>query len=142
MTSKLSFKQSIIAGLWAAIAALVINAILFFIYHATGVITDTIFVRPNTILTVTPVIISSIIPSLIASMVFFLFEKYTQKGFKIFTIVSIALLILSFLSPFMSIPGVPVAYALALDTMHVVVVASLLYFIKKSIKKETKQAIA
>jgi Family of unknown function (DUF6069) len=135
MTNKLSFKQSLMAGLWAAIAASVINAILFFIYHAAGVITDTILVQPGKPLGVMSVIVASIIPTLIASMVFFLFEKYTQKGFKIFTIVSIALLLLSFLNPFMVIPGVSIGYALALCTMHIVVAGSLLYFIKKSIRK-------
>jgi hypothetical protein len=133
MTNKLSFKQSLLAGLWAAISASVINAILFFIYHAAGVITDAIFVQPGKPLSVINVIIFSIGPLLIASMVFFLFEKYTKKGFKIFTIVSIALLILSFFNPFMGIPGVPVAYALALCTMHVVAAVSLLYFIKKKL---------
>jgi Family of unknown function (DUF6069) len=136
MTNKLSFKQSFMAGLWAAITASVINAVLFFIYHAAGVITDTIFVQPGKPLSVITVIIMSIIPTLIAGMVFFLFEKYTTKGFKIFTIVSIVLLIISFLNPFLVIPGVPVAYALALCTMHIVVVVLLLYFIKKSIEKE------
>jgi len=67
------------AGLWAAIIAAVINAILFFIYHTAGVISDTIFVQPGKPLSVIPVIFTSIIPALIASMVFFLFEKYTQK---------------------------------------------------------------
>ena len=133
MTNKLSFKQSVLAGMWAAITASVINAILFFIYHAAGVITDAIFVQPGNPLSVINVIIFSIIPTLIASMVFFLFEKYTEKGFKMFTIVSIVLLILSFLNPFLGIPGVPVAYALALCTMHVVVVVLLLYFIKKQV---------
>ncbi len=72
-----------------------------------------------------PVIVMSLIPTLIASIVLFLLEKYTQKGFKIFTIISIVLLILSFLNPFLGIPGVPVPYALALITMHIVVAASL-----------------
>jgi hypothetical protein len=126
------------AGLWAAIAGSAINAILFFIYHAVGVITDTILVQPGKPLGVMSVIVASIIPTLIASMVFFLFEKYTQKGFKIFTIVSIALLLLSFLNPFMVIPGVSIGYALALCTMHIVVAGSLLYFIKKSIRKNNE----
>jgi hypothetical protein len=138
MTNKLSFKQSLMAGLWAAIAGSAINAILFFIYHAVGVITDTILVQPGKPLGVMSVIVASIIPTLIASMVFFLFEKYTQKGFKIFTIVSIALLLLSFLNPFMVIPGVSIGYALALCTMHIVVAGSLLYFIKKSIRKNNE----
>jgi membrane protein implicated in regulation of membrane protease activity len=137
MKNKLSFRQSLIAGLWAAITGSVINATLFFIYHALGVITDTIFVQPGKPLSVISVILSSIIPALIAGMVFFLFETYTKKGFKMFTIVSIALLILSFLNPFLAIPGVSIAYALALCTMHVVVAVSLLYFIMKSLRKET-----
>ncbi len=132
MTTKLSFKQSFMAGLWAAVTASVINAILFFIYHATGLITDTVFVQPGKPMDVIPVIITSIIPTLIASMVFFLLEKYTQKGFKIFTIVSVVILILSFLNPFLGIPGVPIPYALALITMHFVVAGSILYFINKS----------
>jgi hypothetical protein len=139
MKNKLSFKQSIMAGLWGAIAASVINAILFFVYHAIGVITDTILVQPGKPLSVIAVIVASIIPALIASMVFFLFEKYTQKGFKIFTIVSIALLILSFVNPFMGIPGVPTGFALALCTMHVVVAGSLLYFIRKGIEKRNNK---
>ncbi len=124
------------AGFWAAITASVINAILFFVYHTAGVITDTIPVQPGKPLSVITVVVTSIIPALIASMVFLLFEKYTQQGFRIFTIVSIVLLMLSFLSPFLAIPGVPVGYALALCTMHVVVAASLLYFIKRGITKE------
>jgi len=135
MTNKLSFKQSLTAWLWAAITAILANSILFFIYHSAGIITDTVVVQPGTPLTVIPVIITSLIPVLIAIVVFFLLEKYTRKGYKIFTIVSIVLLILSFLNPFLGIPGVPVPFALALITIHVVVAAALLYFIKRSIKQ-------
>ncbi|HKB43860.1 MAG TPA: DUF6069 family protein [Chitinophagaceae bacterium] len=91
MTNKLSFKQSLTAGLWAAITAILANSILFFIYHSAGIITDTVVVQPGTPLTVIPVIITSLIPVLIAIVVFFLLEKYTRKGYKIVTIVSIVL---------------------------------------------------
>jgi len=75
MNAKLNFTQSIKAGAFAALTAAVINAILFFIFHAAGILVDTIFIQPETPLTVGPVLFSSIIPTLLASIVFFLFEK-------------------------------------------------------------------
>ena len=98
METKLSFKQSITAGLMAAGVAVVLNTILFYVLHAAGVFVDTIFLQPNQPLTIVPIIISSIAPTLIASMVFFLIEKYSDNGFKIFRIVSIVLLLLSFVN--------------------------------------------
>ena len=130
--TKLNFKQSILAGVMAAAAAAVINVILFFIFHGAGILTDTIFVMPNQPLTFIPIIISSVVPTLIASLVFFLLEKFTKKGFMIFSILSVILLLLSFVNPFM-IVGVTTGYALALDFMHLIVAASVLFFINRAI---------
>lgn len=137
MTTKLNFKQAFTAGLMAAGAATVVNAILFFIFHAAGIIVDTIFIQPNQPLTVVPIIISSIVPTLIATLVFFLLEKYTKNGFKIFRIISLVLMTLSFVNPFMGIQGVTMGYAIVLNVMHVVVVGALLYFIGKSVKSNS-----
>lgn len=87
-------------------------------------------------MTVVPVLISSIMPPIIGSMVFFLFEKYTGNGFRIFSVVSVVLLVLSFANPFLGIPGVPLTYAIALDFMHVVVASSLLLFISRARKTQ------
>lgn len=137
MNTKVNFKQAFMAGLMAAGAATVINAILFLIFHAAGIIVDTILIQPNQPMTIVPIIISSIVPTLIASVVFFLFEKYTKNGFKIFRIIALILMTLSFINPFMGIQGVTMGYAIVLNIMHVVVVAALLYFIGKSVKKYT-----
>ena len=134
MKTKVNFKQSFKAGLLAAITAVIINVILFFVFHAAGIIIDTIFIQPNKPMDAIQIIIATVIPTLIASMVFFLIEKYTKNGFKIFTIVAAVLLALSFLDPFMAIPGVTIGYALALNLMHIVVVVALLYFISKANK--------
>ncbi len=134
MNAKLSFKQSMMAGLMAAGAAAVVNAVLFFIFHAAGIITDDIMIQPNTPMTVVPILISSIMPTLIAALVFFLIEKNSQNGVKIFTIVALVLMVLTFANPFMGIPGVTVAYGIALNVMHVVVVAALLCFINRAKK--------
>ncbi len=101
------------AGLIAGTASAVINAVLFFIFYAAGIIVDTIFIQPNEPLTLIPVLISSIIPSIIASNVFFLIEKYINNGFKIFSIISIILMVLSFANPFVGIPEVTVGYGVA-----------------------------
>lgn len=134
MNTKLNFKQIITAGAIAAGASVVINAILFFIFHSAGVISDTVFLQPNQPLTVVPVIISSILPTLVGACVFFLFEKFTNNGFKIFSTVAIVLVLLSLSSPFMAVQGMPVAYGIVLCVMHLVVAFSLLYFIKRAKK--------
>jgi hypothetical protein len=134
MNSKLSFKQVITAGVIAAGCSAVINALLFFTFHASGVLSDTILIQPGQPLTVVPIIMASILPSVIGASIFFLFEKYSANGFKIFSIISLILLILSFVNPFMGIPGVTIGYGIVLNVMHVVVALSLLYFIKRAKK--------
>ncbi len=121
------------AGLFAAGAAVVINVVLFFIFHSAGIFTDDIMIQPGQSLTVLPVIMSSILPTLIGAIIFFLIEKYTSNGFRIFSILAIAFLLLSFISPFTMIPGVTVGYALALNVLHIVVAGSLLYFLKNAV---------
>jgi len=136
MTSKLNIKQSLIAGLMAGITAAVINGILFLIFHSTGVISDDIYPKPNEPMTIVPVVMASIIPALIGSLIFFLLEKFTNKGFNIFAIATGILTVLSLYSPFTVIPGVTTGYALVLCVMHIVVPVSLLYFIRRA--KQTK----
>ena len=134
MNQKISFKNAILAGLYAGIAAAVVNAILFYIGRAAGVFTDQLEVQPGQVLTVVPVLISSILPAVIAAIVFFLLDKFTSKGMLIFTIVSVVLLVLSFMNPFIAIPGITMASGVLLDVMHVTVVLGLLYFLKRAKK--------
>ena len=138
MKTKLNFKQSLFAGLYAAVASASVNAILFLISHAAHIIVDTIQVQPNQPLTVVPVIISSIIPSIIGSIFFFLLEKFTNKGFMIFSVLSVVLTLLSLVIPFFVIAGVTTGYALALAAMHLVVLTFLLYVINRTIKTNQK----
>ncbi|MDI1232721.1 MAG: DUF6069 family protein [bacterium] len=131
MQTKLTLGQSLKAGLFTAIAAALTNAIIFFIFKSIGIFTDSIFIDKDTNLTIVPVLISSILPTMIAAFVFFLFEKYSNKGYRNFSILSIVLVILSLFSPF-SIPNVTLGFAFGLDLMHLVIVIYLLYFIKKA----------
>ncbi len=134
MTAKLNFQQAITAGLTAGAAAAAINAVLFFIFKAVGVITDDIFIQPNQPLTIVPILISSIMPAIVGSMIFFLFEKYSNNGYRNFTILAVVLFVLTLANPFVGIPNVTISYGVALDIMHVVVAFALLYFIGRARK--------
>ena len=136
MNSKLSFGQSIQAGLLAGVVAAVINAIIYFVFHAAGVLHDGVFVQPpNQPLTVVPVIVASLLPSVIGSIGFFLIEKFTTSGYRIFSILTIVLTALSMYSPFTKPINVTTGYALVLCLMHVVVAFTLLYFINRALKQ-------
>jgi hypothetical protein len=134
MKTKLNFKQIITAGLMAGGVSAIINAILFYIFHTANVLVDTIQIQPNTPLTIVPILMSSIMPSLIGSIVFYFIEKYSSNGFKIFRNVSIVLVALSLISPFTNIPNVTFGYAMVLNVMHILVAVDLLYFIGKKVK--------
>lgn len=135
MKTKLSFKQIFTAGLITSAAAATLNSILFFVFKSAGIIVDTVFVQPETPLTVVPVIFSSIVPTLIASVLFFTLEKYTSNGFRIFTIVSVILFVLTLAMPFAGIKDASMSYILALEAMHVVVFTSILYFFNSLVKR-------
>jgi len=137
MTTKLNIKQALTAGAMAAATAAIVNAVLFFIFHAAGIIVDTVFIQPNQPMTVVPIILSSAMPSILGALVFFLFEKYSANGYKNFRILAFVLMIVTFANPFMGIPNISVAYGIVLNVMHVVVVAALLYFISKSKAKNS-----
>lgn len=124
-TSKPTFLAVLKAGAIAGGIAAAINAVLFFISRAAGIITDDIFVQPDTPLTVVPVLAASIMPLLLGSGVFFLIAKYTENGYRNFSILAGVLLVLSFGGPF-SIPEVTVPYAIVLNVMHIVALAALL----------------
>lgn len=132
MNTKLNLKQSLFAGLLAGIAAAVINAALFVVFHSAGIISDNIFPQPGEPLTIVPVIMSSTFPLLIGSVVFYLFERFTSSGFKIFAVIALVLVVLSLVSPFTMIPNVTFGYASVLCLMHVTAALPLLYFIRRA----------
>ena len=132
MTTKLNLKQALFAGLLAGLAAAIVNAILFLAFHAMGVVDDDIFPQPGQPLTVLPVIISSFVPLIIGSFVFYLLERFTGKGLRLFAIIALMFMALSLISPFAMIPNVTLGYSLVLCVMHVVAALSLLYFIRRA----------
>lgn len=116
-----------VAPLAGAIAA-GINSVLFLIGSAIGLVDESVLVPGmNTPITIAPVMMSSFIPSLIAGLVLGVMNYFLNKPFKVFRIVALVLLILSFANPFMGIPGIPLGMGLWLDFMHVVVAGTVVY---------------
>ncbi len=132
MTTKLDLKQALFAGLLAGIAAAIINAVLFAGFHSAGIISDDIYPQPGQPLTIIPVIMASFVPLIIGSVVFYLFEKFLNNGFKVFAIIALVMMMLSLISPFTVIPNVTFGYSLVLCAMHIVAAFSLLYFIRRA----------
>ena len=113
-------------GSLAGVVAAVINAALFFVGSYTGAIPSNLII-PNAgqPLTIVPVLVSSFLPAVVAGLLLALLNRFTKRPLRIFTIIALAILAFSFISPF-SIPGVPIAMIVILELMHMVVVGAVL----------------
>lgn len=132
--TKTSFGKILGLSLVAGLISTIINVILFFIGKAAGFFPDTVLIpNQNAPLNFVNFIISSIVPSLIAGLVMGLIYRFAKKPKKVFNIISIVLLVLSFANPFF-IPGAPIMMAVMLNVMHVVVAGDLMYVFNKHIK--------
>ncbi len=131
--SSITLKSSLIKGLMAGLAAAIMNSTLFYAFKNLGAINDTVQIMPGEPLGVHNAIISSIISSLIASIVYFVIAIFARDAFRIFQRIAWIMLLLSFFSPFLFIPEVPVGYAISLNIMHIVVAAAVIYIMKKHI---------
>ena len=132
MNQKITFKQAMTTGLFIAGTSILLNVIIYYVFKAAGIITDTIFIQPNQPLAVTPVIISSTLTSIIAPIVFFLFDKFSSNGFRNFSILAIILVLFSFISPFKAIPDVTIGFAMVLNLMHLVVFGASMFYIYRA----------
>ena len=131
--SSITLKSSLIKGLMAGLAAAIMNSALFYAFKNLGAINDTVQIMPGEPLGVHNAIISSIFSSVIASIVYFVISLFARDAFRIFQRTAWIMLLLSFFSPFLFIPEVPVGYAISLNIMHIVVAAAVIYIMKKHI---------
>jgi hypothetical protein len=127
-TTKIASKKLLTVAPITAIAAAVINAVLFFIGKATGLLSDAVLIQPaNEPISLIPVIISSIIPTLLAGGVLALLNRFVSAPLRVFNIIAVVLLLLSFINPFAAIPNVPIGMGVWLNVMHVVVAGAVVY---------------
>jgi hypothetical protein len=123
-------KKIITAGATGLVVATIANVITFYAGKAAGFFPEELVI-PNAgqPLTVVPVIISSIITAIGATVLFLLLNKFlAQNASRIFTIVAVLFLVVSFAGPF-SIPNAPTAMIVGLNLMHVWSGIALTYFL-------------
>lgn len=111
----------------------IVNALLFVVLERLGVMHQSVPINddPNSVITLAPVIISSILPTFLGGLAFWLMLRYFKKGITIFGFTAIILGLASFAAPF-SIPQLPLGMAMALNLMHVVVIYNMLHYFRKS----------
>lgn len=133
-TQTIDYKKIAIAGAKGIGVAVVVNAVLFFIFSALGVISDQVLIPQagNQPITIVPIVMASIFPLIIATLVFMLLARFTKQPVKIFGIISLIILVLSFYNPF-TIPNVTIAMAIGLNVMHAVVAGAIYWALSKSV---------
>lgn len=116
----------------AGLIAAVINAVLFYIGTATGAIPNNVIIPDaGQPLTIVPVLVASFVPVIVGGLLLALLNRFTKQPFRIFSIIAVIVLALSFFSPF-SIPGAPISMIVILELMHVVVVSVVLTTFSRS----------
>ncbi len=117
-----SIGQTIIAGLIGGGIAAVINAILSFIAPPLTATQVGGVVGP---VTVGPIIGASIMPAIFAAILLWLLRRYTGNGTRIFQIIAVIFLLVSFASPFAAAASTGIA--LWLNVMHLIAGASIIW---------------
>jgi Family of unknown function (DUF6069) len=112
----------------AGIVAAIINAILFLV---VGIPADQVVDRGNGAATETiglmNVVMGSIIPTVIAGIVFAVIAKFVPKPFLVFNIIALLIFLFTFFGPLNSIPKASNSTLILLEVMHVVVGCAVLY---------------
>lgn len=114
--------NTIVAGLIGGGIAAVINAIIFFIAPALTATQTDGTVGP---VTLAPIIFASIIPSIFAAILLWLLRRFTGNGTRIFQIVAVIFLLVSFVSPFTAAASTGIA--LWLNLMHLVAGSTIIW---------------
>ena len=125
-TTSVNTRKLITGAPLAGVIAAAINAVLFYTGSAMGTI-PTDFVFPNTgqPLTIVPVLIFSFMPAIAGGLLLAVLNRFTKRPLRIFTIIALAILAVSFVGP-ISIPNAPPGLSVILELMHVVVVSVVL----------------
>ena len=103
-----------------ALAAAAANALVYLVATAVEAIPSGFVIPgPGTPLTLGMVVGSTVVPALVAGVVFALLGRFTRRPVRNFVVLAAVLLVLSFITP-LTIPGAPLSMILAMELMHVV----------------------
>lgn len=123
-------------GIFAAVTAAIVNAILFLVGSAIGAFPSNVLIPamagPAMPLTLIPVIIMSILPILVATLVYTILSRVTGNPNRWFNILAALVFVAMFFTPF-TIPGAPMLMIVFLEVMHIVAAAAVISFLNRSV---------
>jgi hypothetical protein len=133
----MNIQNIILRGLRGIGIAIAANVALYYIFSASGVFPeDFIIPQANGPLPVTAVIFATLMPLVIATLLYALLVRFTRRPNRIFLIISIIVLLWSFYPPF-QIPNVPFSMAIGLNVLHLVAAASMVWSLTQPANAKT-----
>lgn len=128
---KLSMNTTWRKGLTAATFAAVINTVLYVAGSALGGFPAEVITPMGTPITLVAVILASIAPLLVGTLVYTLLNRWTTNPNRWFTIIAI-LVLLAFVPGPLTLPNAPMLMIVLLEVMHLVAGGALLYFLTRT----------
>ena len=135
-TGRISFGRLVTFGAIAGVLAAVANGVVYLLAAALGAMPEDVAGSGGAPITLLPVVLSSIMPAIVAAVFLALLGWFTQRPIGIFRVVAVALLVLSFITLF-TIPGAPAAMILALLIMHVVAAAIIIWVLTTLVPRQS-----
>ncbi len=123
-TERIPLRKIAIATIVAAIAAAIVNAIVFLIADAAGAMPESVKVdNPgggSSSIELATVVTVTIYPLLLAGVLLAVLARFSKRPLQLFWVISAVVLVLSFFEPFVFLDDAPGDMIAALLTMHVV----------------------
>jgi hypothetical protein len=121
-------------GLVAGVVVAIINVTIYLISKSAGIISDNILLAGGEPLTLVPVVISSLLPAIFASLLLWAISKYSGNPVRVFSFIGWGFLLISMGGPF-SAQGLPIGMRISLALMHLVAGVTILYMLtRKTVK--------
>lgn len=118
----IAWRRLPLAVLLATVAAAVANTIIYFTVSSLGFIPRSVVISTaggESPMTVSMVLSSSVIGAIGAAVVFAIIGLFARRPVRLFRIVAVVVLVLSFAAP-LTISGAPLGMVLSMEVMHVV----------------------
>ncbi|MFN8481983.1 MAG: DUF6069 family protein [Anaerolineae bacterium] len=114
----------------AYVVALVVNAILYFIGAALGMMPTSILTPAGAALGLTEIFVVTTAAMLGAGILFSILNFLVRRSDLWFVAIAVVVLVISFTSPLM-LPGAPIGMIVLLEIMHIVTAVSAIYFLTR-----------
>ena len=119
VSESIAWSQLLWVAPLTALAAAVANALVYLVATAAGAIPSGFVIPgPETPLTLGMVVGTTVVPALLAGVVFALLGRFTRRPVRNFVVLAVVLLMLSFATP-LTIARAPLSMVVTLELMHV-----------------------